>query len=151
VGLVSETPAPGKRKAGFVPLAARRRSRDMRRAMSEPEVKLWARLKRLRERGFHFRRQAPFRGYYLDFVCFSRRLVVEVDGGQHTEDAQAAHDALRDRVLQSQGFRVVRFWASQVHREIDDVMDAIVLALEAAAPPVSRSARFTLPTRGRER
>jgi very-short-patch-repair endonuclease len=41
-------------------------------------------LKRLRERGFHFRRQRPFRAYYLDFVCFDRRLVVEVDGGQHT-------------------------------------------------------------------
>jgi very-short-patch-repair endonuclease len=122
----------------------------MRQAMSEAEVKLWARLKRLRERGFHVRRQAPFRGYYLDFVCFSRRLVIEVDGGQHSEEAQAAHDQLRDHVLRSQGFRVMRFWTSQVHREIDDVMDAIVTALEAEAPPVSRSARSTLPTRGRE-
>ena len=79
-------------------------------------------------------------GYYLDFVCFSRRLVIEVDGGQHTEDEQAAHDAVRDRVLEGQGFRVMRFWASSVHREIDDVMDAIVLALEARAlaPPRSR-------------
>jgi very-short-patch-repair endonuclease len=123
----------------------------MRQTMSEAEVKLWARLKRLRERGFHIRRQAPFRGYYLDFVCFSRRLVVEVDGAQHGEDAQAAHDEVRDRVLASEGFRVMRFWASRVHREIDDVMDAIVLALEARAPPVSASGRATLPTRGRER
>ncbi|HZZ66724.1 MAG TPA: endonuclease domain-containing protein [Phenylobacterium sp.] len=122
----------------------------MRQTMSEAEVKLWARLKFLRERGFHIRRQAPFRGYYLDFVCLSRRLVIEVDGGQHSEEAQAAHDELRDRVLRSQGFRVMRFWTSQVHQEIDDVMDVIVLALEAQAPPVPRSARSTLPTRGRE-
>jgi very-short-patch-repair endonuclease len=75
----------------------------MRQTMSEAEVKLWARLK-----------------------------------------------FLRDRVLRSQGFRVMRFWTSQVHQEIDDVMDVIVLALEAQAPPVSRSARSTLPTWGRE-
>ena len=116
----------------------------MRQNMSEAEVKLWARLKRLRERGFHFRRQAPFRGYFLDFVCFSRRLTVEVDGGQHSEAEQAAHDEVRDRVLRSQGFRVMRFWASQVHREIDWVMDAIVLALEAreaCEPHPSRALR----------
>ena len=124
----------------LVPKANRERSRQFRQTMSEAEVKLWSRLKRLRELGFHIRRQAPFRGYYLDFVCFSRRLVIEVDGGQHTEDEQAAHDAVRDRVLEGQGFRVMRFWASSVHREIDDVMDAIVLALEARAlaPPRSR-------------
>jgi len=118
--------------------------------MSEAEVKLWSRLRRLRERGFHIRRQAPFRGYYLDFVCFSRRLVIEVDGGQHTEDAQAAHDAVRDRVLEGHGFRVMRIWTSSVHGEIDDVMDSIVLALEAAAlaPPVSGLARSTLPMKG---
>jgi very-short-patch-repair endonuclease len=110
------------------------------------------RLKRLRARGFHIRRQAPFRGYYLDFVCFSRRLVIEVDGGQHGEDPQISHDEVRDRVLAHEGFRVMRFWTSQVHQELDDVMDAIVLALEAQqAPPVSRVARSTLPTRGRER
>eukprot|EP01035_Chromulina_nebulosa_P063312 gene63312-biopygen46204 len=90
------------------------RARQFRRTMSEPEVILWARLKRLRERGFHIRRQAPFRGYYLDFVCYPRRLVVEVDGGQHNDDAQADHDLTRDRVLTRHGFRVLRFWAGEV-------------------------------------
>ena len=65
------------------------RARQFRQAMSEPEVILWACLKRLRDRGFHIRRQAPFHGYYLDFVCYPRRLVIEVDGGQHNDDAQA--------------------------------------------------------------
>jgi very-short-patch-repair endonuclease len=109
-----------------------KRARQFRRHMSEPEIMLWARLKGLRERGFHFRRQAPIRGYFLDFVCFPRRLVVEVDGGQHAEDDQAEHDQVRDRILQRQGFMVLRFWASDVRRNIGWVMDRIVEALDAA-------------------
>ncbi|MFZ3008568.1 MAG: endonuclease domain-containing protein, partial [Phenylobacterium sp.] len=119
--------------------------------MSPPEVRLWARLKRLRERGFHIRRQAPFRGYYLDFVCFDRRIVIEVDGGQHSEDVQADHDATRDLVLRREGFQVLRFWSSAVMHETNEVMDAIVLALEAAQPlrkksdPSAASASARLP------
>jgi very-short-patch-repair endonuclease len=52
---------------------------------------------------FHIRRQAPFRGYFLDFVCFERRLVVELDGSQHGEDDQADHDFVRDLVLKREG------------------------------------------------
>ena len=109
------------------------RARQMRSAISEPEVILWSRLKRLRERGFHIRRQAPFKGYYLDFVCYARRIVIEVDGFQHGEDRQADHDAVRDRVLEGHGFRVLRVWASDVRYELDWVMDQIVGALEAAS------------------
>ena len=108
------------------------RARSLRSAMSEAEVILWARLKRLREQGHRFRRQAPFRGYFLDFVCYDRRLVVEVDGGQHGEDPQIEHDAVRDAVLMRQGFTVLRFWTSDVRRETDWVMDQIVQALEGA-------------------
>lgn len=113
------------------------RARQMRGHMSEAEVILWSRLKLLRARGFHIRRQAPFRGYYLDFVCYPRRLVIEVDGGQHGEDAQTEHDAVRDAILERQGFRTLRFWASDVRADADWVMDQIVAALEAA--PSTRS------------
>ena len=117
------------------------RARDLRRNMSEPEVMLWSRLKRLRDRGYHIRRQAPFRGYYLDFVCNTRRIAIEVDGSQHGEDVQADHDAVRDRVLARHGYRVLRFWAGEVRRDLDGVMDRIVLALEAAphtrSPPLN--------------
>jgi very-short-patch-repair endonuclease len=97
--------------------------------MTEPEVILWSRLKRLRGEGFHIRRQAPFRGYYLDFVCFDRRLVVELDGGHHGEAAQAAHDLVRDTVLRGEGFRVLRFWNSAVRQNLDGVMYSILAAL----------------------
>jgi very-short-patch-repair endonuclease len=109
------------------------RARVMRSNMSRPEVILWARLKRLRERGYHFRRQAPFKGYYLDFVCYPYRLVIEVDGFQHGEDRQAEHDAIRDAILERHGFRVLRFWASDVGYDTDEVMDQVVRGLEASS------------------
>jgi very-short-patch-repair endonuclease len=98
--------------------------------MTEPEVWLWARLKRLHALGYHFRRQRPFRGYYLDFVCIDRQLAVELDGAHHNEPLQAEHDGVRDAVLRQAGYRVMRFPNSAVRTDIDGVMDAIVLALE---------------------
>ena len=108
------------------------RARELRRNMSEPEIILWSRLRRLRDRGFHIRRQAPFHGYYLDFVCHTRRLVVEVDGSQHGQDVQADHDAVRDRILARKGYRVLRFWTGEVRRDLSAVMERILQALEAA-------------------
>ncbi len=101
--------------------------------MTEPEIWLWGRLKRLHALGYHFRRQRPFKGYYLDFVCIDRLLVVEVDGGHHNDPIQAEHDGVRDAVLARAGFRVMRFWNSEIRTNIDGVMDAIVLALEERA------------------
>src|SRR5689334_19803398 len=74
------------------------RARALRKVMSVQEVRLWVRLRSLRADGFHFRRQAPLLGYYPDFICLGRRLVVEVDGPHHEELEQAAHDAYRDQV-----------------------------------------------------
>ena len=108
------------------------RARELRRSLTKHEARLWIRLRRLRERGFHIRRQAPFRGYYLDFVCFQRRLVIELDGGQHNEEAALAHDRVRDAVLERKGFQVLRVWNRQVNEDIEAVMDQICLALEAA-------------------
>ena len=108
--------------------------------MTEPEVWLWGRLKRLRPRGFHFRRQHAFRGYYLDFICLDRMLVVELDGGGHTETEQAEHDRIRDTVLRQHGFQVLRFWNHEVRGEIDRVMDVVACALEARPSRFDRDA-----------
>jgi very-short-patch-repair endonuclease len=98
--------------------------------MTEPEVWLWARLKRLHADGFHFRRQRPFEGYYLDFVCVDRTLVVELDGGHHSEPIQAEHDGVRDAVLARAGYLVLRFPNSAVRTNVDGVMATILAALE---------------------
>jgi len=88
----------------------------------------------MRAIGFHFRRQAPLLGFYLDFVCFKHRLVVEVDGSHHSEDAQAAHDAMRDAILRRAGFRTLRFWNFEITTDLDGVVRTIELALTPPSP-----------------
>lgn len=117
--------------------------------MSVQEVRLWVRLRALKSEGFHFRRQAPLLGYYPDFICMSRRLIIEVDGPHHQELEQAAHDARRDQVLRRSGFQTLRFPTRAVHEDIDAVVDVICRALYAVSP-TRPATRATLPTRGRE-
>lgn len=112
------------------------RARKLRNAMTEPEDWLWARLERLHAQGYHFRRQRPFKGYYLDFVCIDRLLVVELDGSHHGEPLQAEHDGVRDAVLRRAGYRVLRFSNAAVRTNVDGVMATILAELEV------RSSRF---------
>jgi very-short-patch-repair endonuclease len=102
-----------------------KRARAMRKAMSPPELALWFQLRALRSTGWHFRRQSPEGPYFLDFVCRSQRLIVEVDGIQHSSAEQSQHDARRDRYLKQLGFRVLRFAAADVMNEIEGVVAAI--------------------------
>jgi len=115
--------------------APTKRARELRNNMTEPEIWLWGRLKRLRAKGYQFRRQRPWQGYFLDFVCLDRRLVVELDGGHHNEPRQWEHDAVRDAILTRAGFVVLRFPNSEVRTNIDGVMHSILEAL-ACRPSV---------------
>ena len=124
-------------------------AKAMRKAMSVQEVRLWVRLRALKAEGFHFRRQAPLLGYFPDFACLSRRLVVEVDGPHHRELEQAAHDAYRDQTLRRSGFQTLRFWTQAVHEDIDAVMGVICHALSAASP--TRPLRGHPPHKGEGR
>jgi very-short-patch-repair endonuclease len=82
----------------------------MRRAPTYAEQKLW---KALRQTDLHFRRQAPFGPYIVDFVCHSERLILEVDGGVHAIPAVAARDAEREAWLTDRGYRVIRVSSSE--------------------------------------
>jgi very-short-patch-repair endonuclease len=113
--------------------AAINRARDLRKRMTPQEVKLWVRLRGLRAHGFHFRRQAPFDRYILDFVCFRYRLAIEVDGGQHGLVYTASRDQQRDARLAAEGFRVLRDWNSDIDRNLDGVLENIVAALTEAS------------------
>jgi len=110
------------------------RARALRRDATSPERLIWSYLRTLRQQGHHFRRQAPFRGYVLDFVCHGQRLVIEVDGAQHGSDAQRAHDAARDAVLGREGFRTLRFAAADVLRNLEGVSIEIGKHLGSPAP-----------------
>jgi very-short-patch-repair endonuclease len=96
----------------------------MRAEPTEPEQKLWWHLRyRLNVEGSHFRRQVRFGHYIADFVSHGAKLVIEVDGGQH--DEQALADAERSKFIEAQGYRVLRFWNNQVLGNIDGVLEEI--------------------------
>ena len=97
--------------------------------MTRHEARMWGWLRTLRKEGFHFRRQAPFHGYYLDFVCLSRKLVIELDGPSHGVEAQQRHDAIRDQVLRDEGFTVLRIQNRSLDQGMPSVVDAIYDAL----------------------
>ena len=126
------------------------RARSLRRRMTPQEVKLWVRLRELREQGLYFRRQAPLLGYVLDFVCFDRRLVVEADGSQHAIGRQQARDQRRDVLLDSEGFRVLRIWNADVDRDLDAVIETIFTSAMQQPPTRRRLRGDTLPAGGRD-
>lgn len=105
------------------------KARELRKALTPAERKLWAYL-RGDKLGVNFRRQHAIGPYIADFCAPRKKLIIEVDGGQHLE--QAEYDAERTKFLESQGYRVIRFWNNDVMKDIDSVMRAILNALEDA-------------------
>lgn len=103
-------------------------ARELRRNFTNAEMKLWKHLRNRFIGGQKFRRQQPIGKYIVDFVCFEKSLVIEIDGGQHGE--QAAYDSERTAWLESQGFRVLRFWNNEVLEDVEIVLDVIVRELE---------------------
>ncbi|HEY2049839.1 MAG TPA: DUF559 domain-containing protein [Caulobacteraceae bacterium] len=99
-----------------------KRARELRKRLTPQEARLWVYLRTLRADGFHFRRQAPFKGFFLDFVCFGSRLVVEADGGHHNEAVQADHDAMRDAILARAGLKTMRIQNGEIDRNFDGVV-----------------------------
>ena len=109
-------------------------ARRMRKALTKPELWLWLRLKGRTEGGSVFRNQHPLGSYILDFYCPKAKLCVEVDGVDHTLDAQRAHDEIRDRWLKDQGIHTHRIIARDLLADPDETADGIIrLALERAA------------------
>ena len=111
------------------------RARRLRRDMTDAERKLWWHLKRIPIEDTHFRKQATIGPYFADFASHRRRIVIELDGGQHNQPHHAAADAKRSEYLQSQGYRVLRFWNNDVLSNIEGVMESIFATLQDAEMP----------------
>lgn len=126
------------------------RARAMRRAMTDAEKKLWWHLRQIAMKDLHFRRQATIGPYFADFACHERRLVIEVDGGQHNEMSRATADDRRTEFLHAHGYRMLRFWNNEVLGNIDGVMQIICAALRAP-PPLTPPHRAMRGGRGTER
>jgi very-short-patch-repair endonuclease len=108
-----------------------RLARAMRRSPTTAEKRLWWQLKnRLSVPGSHFRRQVQIGRYITDFASHALRLVIEVDGGQHCENAA---DRERTKFIEGQGYRVLRFWNNDVLGNMDGVLEVIQAAIDAAS------------------
>jgi very-short-patch-repair endonuclease len=109
-------------------------ARQLRRNMTGAEQLLWRHLRAHRLLGQKFRRQQPLGPYIVDFVHFGVRVIVEADGGQHS---QSPRDAVRDAWLKSQGFKVLRFWNNEILGECEAVLEVILKTVSTLSPSPS--------------
>lgn len=105
----------------------RRKARELRNGATDAESHLWQRLRLKQLAGFKFRRQVPIAGYIADFLCPEAKLIVELDGGQHSD--QIAYDERRTGVLQAKGYRVLRYWNNDALVQTEAVLEDILRAL----------------------
>ena len=123
-------------------------ARRLRREATIPEQKLWYQLRDLKKLGYHFRRQVPFQSYILDFADHTRRVVIELDGDQHALPENEARDMERDRLLEAEGYLVLRWPNTDVTKNLDRTMEYLLQILKERSP--TRIASLSdLPTRGR--
>src|SRR5262249_4657539 len=114
----------------------------LRTNMTDAERRLWYHLRAHRFDSYKFKRQIPIGPYVVDFACLGRKLIIEVDGGQHADNR---NDIARDDYLKSEGFRVLRFWNNNVLRDTDAVLELILNALLEAPSPARASRGHPLP------
>jgi very-short-patch-repair endonuclease len=106
------------------------RARRLRRDQTDAERKLWLRLRDRRLNGWKFKRQVPIDRYIADFCCPDARLIIELDGGQHSVNVEP--DAKRTAFLESCGYLVLRFWNNDVLKNMDGVLTEILATLPQA-------------------
>jgi len=107
-------------------------ARLLRKRASNAEQLLWRHLRGRRLAGYKFRRQVVIEPYIVDFLCYEAMLIIEADGGQHTE--QKRYDARRSAQLEAMGYRVIRFWNHEILTETQAVLEQIRRALLKEPP-----------------
>ena len=109
------------------------RAQELRNNATDVERRLWQHLSRRQLGGFKFSRQMPVGPFICDFMCRERKLVVELDGGQHGEKIE--EDASRTRFIEAEGFRVIRFWNNDVLSNVEGVLQTVLEALPDRPTP----------------
>ncbi len=128
------------------------RAKELRQNHTNAENLLWYYLRNKRLDNYKFRRQQAVGKYIVDFVCLEKKLIIELDGGQHGEDKNIKYDAKRDQFLKDSGFKILRFWNDEVFKNCLEVLDVILFELRQCCQiqhsyPSQNLARqdFTLP------
>jgi very-short-patch-repair endonuclease len=106
-------------------------ARKLRKQSTDTEQHLWRHLRNRQIEGFKFRRQQPVGGYFVDFVNLEKKVIIELDGGQH---ALGPGDKVRDEWLRAEGYKVLRFWDNQIFNNLEGVLETIRDALLALRP-----------------
>jgi len=125
--------SPRERDRERAPKKLLTRARTLRRQSSDAEKTLWVHLRARRFNGYKFRRQVIIESYIVDFICVEAKLIIEADGGQHTE--QRAYDAVRTARLEHLGYRVIRFWNHEILAELDAVLERVFSVLTELPSP----------------
>ncbi len=117
----------------LIPLASKLRKRQ-----TDSERKLWGQLRAKQMEGVKFRRQHPIGIYIVDFICFEKRLIIELDGGQHM--IQATKNKTREAWLRQQGYKVLRFWDHEIFENSTGVLNSIrnniIRTPSPSSPPI---------------
>ncbi|MDO5059694.1 MAG: endonuclease domain-containing protein [Neisseria sp.] len=108
-------------------------ARHLKQNMTLAEQRIWFHLRNKRLNSIKFRRQQTIGSYIVDFVSMEHKLVIELDGGQHSE--QLVYDEARTTFLKQQGFRVLRFWNNDVLQHTAAVLETIAAACAAHPHP----------------
>ncbi len=108
-------------------------AKTLRRNLTEAEQRLWYHLRAHRFMNYKFKRQKPIGRYIVDFICMEHRLIIELDGGQHSE--QVAYDQQRDAWLRGQGYTILRFWNNDVMQQLEAVLEQIRCTLSPGPSP----------------
>jgi very-short-patch-repair endonuclease len=111
----------------------RQKARILRKNMTDAERAIWQSVRNRQLSGFKFRRQRPIGPYIVDFVCAEKKIIIEIDGGQHALNTE--HDDKRSEFLRNEGYRVLRFWNSDVLKEKNAVLEEILLNLKGSPSP----------------
>jgi len=110
----------------------KKRRKELRQNQTEAEKLLWSQLRNKRFSGVKFFRQYSIGTYVLDFYSPTRRLVIELDGGQHSEQEQKEYDENRSEYLKAHDVEVIRFWNNEVMQDMEGVLVRIA---ERVTPP----------------
>ena len=97
------------------------KARDLRKNMTPQERKLWNILRNRQFYGYRFRRQYPIERYIVDFICREKKIIIELDGGQHNQPNDIQYDAVRNAFLTAKGYQVVRFWNNDIDKNLHGI------------------------------